>query len=283
VRSVVAVAVGIAALLAALPGCGATQVAAAPKGLPRYDHIVVAVFENHRQAQIIGSRRAPYLTALARQGANFTRSYAIQHPSQPNYVELFSGADRGITTDSCPHATGSDNIAHQLIRSGRTFTGYSERLPSAGSKVCRQGRYARRHAPWTDFTDLHQSVVGKPYAAFPADFGRLPTLSWVIPDLCHDMHDCSVPTGDRWARSHLDRYAQWAKRHNSLLIVTFDEDDRSAGNRIPTFFVGAHIRRGSYSGRIDHYTVLRTVEAIYRLPALGHARDRSPIRAAFTS
>jgi acid phosphatase len=39
------------------------------------------------------------------------------------------------------------------------------------------------------------------------------------------MHDCPVSTGDSWARSHLDAYAQWAKTRNSLLIVTFDEDD----------------------------------------------------------
>jgi hypothetical protein len=97
------------------------------------------------------------------------------------------------------------------------------------------------------------------------------------------MHDCSVATGDTWARTHLDRYAQWAKTHNSLLIVTFDEDDFTATNRIPTIFVGAHITPGTYSRHIDHYTVLRTIEAIYGLPPLGAARNRTAITDVFTT
>jgi hypothetical protein len=92
-----------------------------------------------------------------------------------------------------------------------------------------------------------------------------------------------VATGDSWARTHLDRYAQWAKTHNSLLIVTFDEDDSGANNRIATFFVGDHIRKGNYSLHIDHYRVLRTIEGIFRLPALGAARNRTPITNVFTA
>jgi hypothetical protein len=282
-RSSVAVAAGACAvLLAMVTGPRGVPPALAAPTLPRYDHVVLAVFENHEQSQVIGSGQAPYLTALAKQGANFTQSYAIQHPSQPNYLELFSGSNQGVNDDSCPHTFGADNIGHQLIVAGRSFAGFSEGLPSAGSRVCTSGRYARKHVPWSNFSDLNQDAVNRPYSAFPSDFNRLPANAWVIPDLCDDMHSCPVTTGDTWAKAHLNSYAQWAKTHNSLLIVTFDEDDSAANNRIATIFVGAHVRPGSYRNHVDHYTVLRTVEGIFRLPALGGAKGRTPMTNVFS-
>jgi hypothetical protein len=283
--AVAALAAIAAALFVGVPGA----LAASPP--PAYDHVVLAIFENKRQSQIIGSSEAPYLTGLAAQGANFTQSFALRHPSQPNYLDLFSGSNQGVTDNSCPHTFGSGNLAHQLIGSGRTFVGYAENLPSAGSDVCAAdgALYARKHAPWTNFSNLHQTTVSRPYSEFPTDFTRLPTVSFVVPNQCNDMHDgppnCWVSTGDTWAKNHLDAYAQWAKTHNSLLIVTWDEDDSCGGcvNQIATFFVGARIIPGNYSERIDHFTVLRTIETMYGLPALGSATDRSPITDAFAA
>jgi acid phosphatase len=91
------------------------------------------------------------------------------------------------------------------------------------------------------------------------------------------MHDCSVSTGDTWLKNHLGGYATWAKTHNSLLLVTFDEDDSSASNRIPTLFYGAHVKTGSYSEHITHYTVLRTLESLYRLGCVANSCSVSAI------
>ena len=85
------------------------------------------------------------------------------------------------------------------------------------------------------------------------------------------MHDCSVSTGDAWLRAHLSGYAQWAASHASLLVVTWDEDDSSAGNQIPTIMTGQMVRAGRYSAPVTHYGVLRTLESLYRLPPTGHA------------
>jgi hypothetical protein len=59
----------------------------------------------------------------------------------------------------------------------------------------------------------------------PTDFSRLPTVSFVVPNLCHDMHDCSVKEGDHRLAQNIEPYARWARTHNSLLIVTFDESE----------------------------------------------------------
>jgi phospholipase C len=222
---------------------------AAPAALPLPAHVVVVMEENHAYSQIIGSSQAPYINSLATEGALFTNSYAITHPSEPNYLALFSG---------------STQVAK------KTFTGYSEGLPSVGSEVCTSGEYARKHVPWTDFSDL-ASTVNQPFTAFPANYANLPTVSWVIPDLLDDMHDGSIQQGDSWLQTHLSAYVTWAKTNNSLLIVTWDEDNDASGNHIPTIFVGPMVKPGKYSEKINHYNVLRTLEAIYGVPYLGNA------------
>jgi acid phosphatase len=244
--------------------------------VPRFAHIVVAVEENHAAAEILGSHAAPYMNALARTGVVLTRSYAITHPSYPNYLALFSGSTHGITDDSCPHYYGGANLGAQLRARGLSFVGYAQSLPSAGDRACTAGKYARRHVPWADFTNLPRSV-NQPMTAFPRDFARLPRLAFVIPDLENDMHDGTVAQADRWLRQHLARYASWATRHNSLLVVTWDEDDKSANNHILGLLAGAHVKPGRYTGRVDHYRLLRTLEAAFGLPGIGTARHRTPI------
>jgi len=244
--------------------------------VPQLSHVVVAIFENHKRSSIIGSSNAPYINGLAGQGANFSQSFAITHPSQPNYLALYSGSTQGITNDSCPHTFSGNNLGNQLIVSGRTFKGYSESMPSDGYTGCTSGQYARKHNPWVNFSDMPASSNLR-FSRFPTDFTTLPTVSFVVPNLCNDMHDCSVSTGDTWAKNHLDTYVQWAKTHNSALILTFDEDDGTAGNNIATVFVGQHVKVGVFTEHIDHYTVLRTLEDMYGLAALGNAASRTAI------
>jgi hypothetical protein len=267
-------AVAIGALVVAGLAAASPQAQAAT-AVPRLDHIVLVMFENKANSQITSSS-APYFTALAAQGATFTQSYAITHPSQPNYIALFSGSTQGVTSDACPQTFTATNLGAQLIGAGLSFTGYSEAMPSDGYTGCSSGRYQRKHNSWVDFTNV-PAASNRTYADFPADYATLPTVAFVTPDMCNDMHDCSVATGDTWLRTHLDGYAQWAKTHNSLLVVTFDEDNSLSLNHIYTTFVGEHVTAGAYSEKITHYTVLRTIEDAYGLPAIGGAASVSPI------
>jgi acid phosphatase len=247
---------------------------------PRYDHVLIVVMENHNLAQVVGNSSAPYVTSLALQGANFTNSHGIGHPSQPNYLALFSGSTQGVTNDSCPHTfTGADNLGAQVIAAGLTFAGYSESMPAAGYADCRSGNYVRKHNPWVNFPNVPSSA-NLPYSAFPNDYAALPTVSFVVPNLINDMHDGSVNNGDAWLKVNIDTYAQWAKTHNSLLILTFDEDSSIMGaNPIPTIMVGAGIVPGTYSEPVNHYNILATIQGIYGLPALNPA---GPVVGAFS-
>jgi acid phosphatase len=147
------------------------------------------------------------------------------------------------------------------------FTGYVESMPSAGYTGCAAGGnfivplYARKHNPWADFPAL-SSGVNQPFTSFPADYTRLPAVAYVVPNQLDDIHSGSVAAGDTWLQAHLGSYAQWALAHDSLLIVTWDEDDGTAANHIPTIFAGAHVRPGAYPETITHYNVLRTIEAL---------------------
>jgi phosphatidylinositol-3-phosphatase len=259
----------------------ATRAPSATGGVPRFAHVVIAVFENHGYGRVIGSTEAPYLNQLAATGLLLTDSHGVTHPSEPNYLALFSGSTQGVTDDSCPRDfAGTANLGSQLAAAGYTFAGYSEGMPAVGYRGCGGGDgYARKHNPWVDFTAL-PAAVNRTFAGFPTDFGQLPSVSVVVPNLCDDMHDCSVATGDGWAAAHLAGYARWAGTHNSLLIVTWDEDEGSGsggGGHIPTILAGAHLAPGRYGATVDHYTILRTVEAAYGLPGLGAAASRTPI------
>jgi len=245
-------------------------------GVPHPAHIVVVVLENHAYQQVIGSPDAPFLNELARSGAMFTQSYAITHPSEPNYLALFSGSTQGVTSDACPVTFTAPNLASGLLSAGKTFVGYAEGLPATGSPVCSAGDYARKHVPWASFANVPASL-SQPFASFPADYASLPTVSFVTPNLCNDMHNCGVATGDSWLSAHLGSYASWAMTHNSLLIVTFDEDDESGPNLIPTIFVGQQVRPGRYPERITHYSVLATIEAAYGLARDGGAASAAPV------
>jgi len=247
-----------------------------PATLPRPAHIVVVMEENHSYSEIIGSSSAPYINLLATEGALFTQSYAIGHPSQPNYLAIFSGSTQGITDDSCPHTFSTASLESELLAANRTFNGFSEGLPSVGSLVCTSGEYARKHVPWTDFS-LDNPSDNQPFTSFPSDFTKLPLVSFVIPDLLDDMHDGTVAQGDTWLQDNLSEYASWAMSNNSLLIVTWDEDDDSSNNQIPTIFVGQMVKAGQYSETINHYNILRTIEQMYRLPRLGKAATAKPI------
>jgi acid phosphatase len=273
-----------AAVSRAVDATAATRPSPAPAAprlatstVPHWAHVVVVVMENHGYRQVVGSAQAPYLNRLADTGALLTRSYAITHPSEPNYLALFSGSTHGLTSDACPLTYSGPNLATALAARGMRFAGYSQGLPHQGSTTCYAGAYGRKHNPWSDFTTVPRSA-NRTLAQFPTDYATLPRVSFVVPDLVHDMHDGTVRQGDTFLRNRLGGYVRWARSHQSLLVVTYDEDERAEDNRIPTVLVGAHVRAGARpTQRVDHYGLLRTIEDACGLRHLGASATRRPI------
>ncbi|MFD8080011.1 alkaline phosphatase family protein [Streptomyces sp. NPDC059718] len=274
------------ALLAGATGVVVGAPSADASALPRPDHVVVVMMENKGYDDIIGRPdEAPYLNDLASRSASFTNYHGITHPSQPNYLALFSGSTQGVTSDDCPVSSGASNLGRELLDSGLSFSGYSEDMPREGYTGCNAGtldiifhKYERKHNPWVNFSNLPSSA-NKTFTQFPSDYSRLPTVSFVVPNMCNDMHYCSRDTGDAWVQHNLSGYEQWARTHNSLLVVTWDEDDGSTNNQIPTIIAGANVIPGQYGTRYDHYSLLRTIEDFYGLPRVGASATATQIAA----
>jgi phosphatidylinositol-3-phosphatase len=292
-----------------------------PAFLPRYDHIVIVVEENKDYDQIIGNPAAPYLNKLAAEGANLRRMFGEEHFSQGNYFWLFSGSNQNVGfVDRVPRTEfTTSNLGQQLIAKGLSFKGYSQSLPAIGSEIdtappnCRDSCvYRRKHVPWISFANVPNGTTVETssnlrFADFPSDYSKLPTVAFVIPDMEHDMHNGapkdSIPAGDLWLTQNLEAYYQWAKTHNSLLIVTFDENDnktritgltdpavdsdrgqsrRDRQNRIATTFAGAFVKpRYAEPNSMTHVNILRTVEAMYGLPKSG-AQQPNALRAGIS-
>jgi acid phosphatase len=258
------------------------------------NHIVIVIEENKNFEQIIGNPDAPYVNSLAKQGLLFTNAHGVWHPSQPNYIALFSGSRQGTKNDHCLKDTTpftTPNLGHELLSHGYTFAGYSETMPKIGFTGCSYGKssykngsalYARKHNPWVDWqgdglNDLPDSV-NKTFKQFPSDYSKLPDVAFVVPNEDNEMHNgpdsLSIPRADKWLKDHMGGYIQWAKSHNSLFIFIFDEDDFRKVNRFPMIFVGPMVKSGRDSSKVNHYNVLRTIEKLYGLPNAGPATEK---------
>lgn len=282
--------------------CVSLSLMAKAQTLPAPTHIVVVIMENHAAAQIIGSEYTPHLKNLCDDPhcAVFSLSHGVEHPSQPNYLDLFSGNNQGVTDDDVPtnYPFTTPNLAAELISASKSFATFSEGLPEAGYDGARfasaAGRYARKHNPAANWIAKNKAgasqlpaSVNQPLSAFPgSDFSSLPTVSFVIPTLNYDMHDGTYPANvvaaDQWLNNNIDAYRKWTLTHNAMLIITFDEDDGFHDNVIPTIFYGPMLRGGTYGENINHFSVLRTIEDMYGLGHAGKSAEAAAILDCWT-
>jgi hypothetical protein len=247
-------------------------------GVPRADHVVLVILENKEYNAIIGNSQAPYINSLANQGALMTSSYGVEHPSEPNYLDLFAGRDFGVLFDPCCLSLTAPNLGSELFAAGDTFLSYSESMAYPGFTGANSGGakgYYRNGNPGMQFTNITPTDNQPFQGYFPTDFTQLPTFSYVVPNEADSGHSGSIATMDAWLKTNLDPYVQWAKTNNSVMILQWDEG--YPFNHIPTIFVGGPIKQGSYSETITHYNVLRTIEDMYGLPYAGSSSTSSPI------
>ncbi len=282
-----AAAVALAALLA--PSVGYAPRAAAGVAAPRVptvDKAVVVVFENRELPEVIGSGEAPTFAALARRYALLTDYHGVAHPSLPNYLALVSGSTQGVTSDCTSCEVAAPNLADTLERAGKTWKTYAEGLPAPGFSGASTGRYAKKHDPLLYFEDVAarpgrlRRIV--PLSAFWRDLhdNALPDLSLLVPDLCHDMHDCSVATGDAWLREFVRPLLRSRDLAHGVVYVVFDEGTSEAGGggRVPALVLGPLVRQGARARTpLDHYSLLRTIEDGWRLPRLARSAGAHPI------
>jgi phosphatidylinositol-3-phosphatase len=246
----------------------------APRQVPAFDHVVVVVLENKARRQVLGNRDAPAFNAFARTGAVLTAYRGVTHPSLPNYLALVSGSTHGISSDCTSCTVDGRSLADTLEARKLTWKAYAEGLPRAGWTGPARGRYAKKHVPFLYFRRVLERPARLrrivPLAQLSRDraAGRLPNFALVVPDLCHDMHDCTVATGDAWLKRFLPPLL---KLPGTAVFVVFDES-ATADPGVPALALGSPVRAHSYyASAMSHYGLLRTIEEGFGLPLLGRS------------
>lgn len=253
--------------------------------VPRFDHVIVIVFENHEVGDVLGRSDAPTFNRLASRYATIPWYTAVAHPSLPNYLALVSGSTQGIDRDCTDCLVDGRSLADTLAASRKSWKTYAEGLPRTGFTGSSAGDYAKKHNPFVYFRrnlvrGRLQRVVSLNSFMPDVRARRLPTFSLIVPDLCHDMHDCGVSTGDAWLRWFLRPLLRASVLKNSVVFVVFDEGttDVGGGGRVAALALGPLVRHHSRSTvPTNHYGLLRTIEAGLGLPLLGQSAGTPPI------
>jgi hypothetical protein len=231
--------------------------------------------ENHSYRQIVGNRNAPYLNdRFIPSGTLYTNYWAITHPSLPNYLAMTGGTMSRCRTDGCRvNRSTKNNVFHQLTRAGMHWRAYQEGMPSRCA-LRDSGRYLVRHNPPPYYRNLMRRPCKLADVPFPATLpSRLRAFTFVTPDACHDMHDCSVRVGDRWLRDHVPAFLH----AGAIVVITFDEG--SSSNRVMTAVAGPGIATGARRHvRLTHYGLLAGIEAHFGVRPLHRAKEARRLR-----
>lgn len=251
-------------------------------------HVFVVMMENHAYNEVWNSASSPYITQLGNSYARATNYHAGTHPSLPNYLDLYGGSNYSITNDCSPSSTchiNAGSLADNLEAKGLTWKGYMESMPSA-CYLTTSGKYAPKHNPFVYFDDIRTNSTrcknhDVPYTALAADLASkatTPNYAMIVPNLCNDMHDCSVSTGDTWLKNNLPAIlnSPACTVDKCLLVLTWDEDDSSQANQVLTIFAGSAAKTGGVTSALSytHFSLLRTIENIFGLPTQG-SKDAS--------
>lgn len=307
-RTAAARRVSALAAVVLLAACATASPAARPGGLATPDpgflpvtsataarptKVLVVVEENHTEAAALA--RMPYLAALASGYGHTTRYRAVAHPSLPNYLALAAGSTFGVSSDADP---GSQPVAgasafDRALAAGRTAKAYVESMPS-NCAVSSTGDYAVKHNAWAYFVDpvpradcrRFDVPAGSPAAGAlrrDVDTGALPTVGLLIPNLCHDGHDCSLGTADRWLQGWLPMVQRGPDYRTGKLaiLLTFDEDDNSADNTVLTVVVAPRTRHLVSSLPFSHYSITRYFAELTGTSPEGSAATAASLRAEF--
>lgn len=255
--------------------------------------MLVVVDENHTQGSALAGM--PYLASLAKAHGRTSAYKAVTHPSLPNYLAIAGGSTFGVRDDASPashHITGPSAF-DRAIAGGRTAKTYAEAMPSACGQTSTT-KYAVKHNPWAYFSDAGPRANCRRFnvptgttAAGPLrsdiDAGTLPNLGLVIPDICHDGHDCSLATADTWLKGWLTRVQQGPdyRAGRLAIVVTFDEDDNSGNNTVLTVVASPYTNSVVSTRAYTHYSLTRYLAELTATTPLRSAATAPSLRADF--
>ena len=281
-----------------------------------FNYLVAIVLENHGLGDILGSTSAPYMNQLASTYGVALNYTGVNHPSLPNYLALLSGqefyswsaGDCG-PSPSC-NAGAAPNIVDSLEARGLSWKAYMENYPSNCGSQCSSGGcflgdnglYAARHDPFVYFGDIVNStarcdriVPANSTESSSLDGGLLSDLAspstssnlmWLTPNLCNDMHDCSVSTGDTYLSEIVPKIldSNLFTHQKAALFITFDEGNTAfPSDYVYSVWAGRDIKTAFVSTTpYSHFSFLSTIEQVWHLhPLTSNDSTANPMNAFF--
>ncbi len=264
--------------------------------------VFVIVLENHDWSSIEGAASAPYINkTLLVEGAHANKYMNVPglHPSLPNYIWMEAGSALGVTDDAAPayhKLTTSQHLVTLLRNAGLTWRAYQEDIPGTDCPLTNVNQYAPKHLPMIYFTDVNSGVDRsssecishiRPYSELSRDLetDAVASYNFITPNLCNDMHDCSIATGDAWLAREVPKIlTSRSYREGGALFVTFDE---SAGSDVPIGFIAlSPLAKPGYSNNVQytHSSFLRSLQEIFGVtPLLGDAAKATDVSDLFRS
>jgi hypothetical protein len=263
--------------------------------VPKFDHIVVLIFENKEFGTVIGNPQMPVFNKLANDYTLLTQFFAVTHPSLPNYISMIGGDTFGIDSNCHDCFINAPSLPDLIEATGRTWKTYQEDMPEPcflGDKV----EYVQKHNPFIYFDPVRQDTARcegniVPLSVLQADLeaGSLPNFVFITPNLCNSAHDCSLDVTDAWMANELMQIIPALEKEgpNYLVVLTWDEGQGKhsccglpleAGGRIAVVLISPQVKNNFQDPTpYTHYSLLKTISAAWGLPYLGHAADESQL------
>jgi len=240
--------------------------------LPRPSHIIMVWFENKGYDLIIGNPQAPYINSLIPKASLMANTYAVTHPSYPNYIAFFAGSQLGVTSNTCISGKPFEypNIYSALDTQKIKFAWYSESMPYQGYSECSAYPYVKKHNPITIFKNVPDSA-NKTLTQFDwqdtstENMAKLEAVVCITPNMLNDMHDGSIQAGDTWLKKNMGKLIEYCRRTNSIFMIFYDESETTTdSNRIPVMVIGRDVKANYKSvNKYDHYSWTRTICSMY--------------------
>src|SRR6516225_1416050 len=205
------------------------------------------------------------------------------------------------------------NPARESATCGHARLGATEttNLASRGDQyAAKHNPFVYFHAIIDDQARCDRHVVN--LERLPQDLASAATTAnyiFITPNLCSDGHDAHCVNGEIGGLAGIDRFLRtWVPRieaapaflADGMLIITFDESDGAGtdgssaccgerplpgarfqpgfngpgGGRVGAIVLSKYVKPGTVSAvPYNHFSLLRTVEAIFALPFLGYAAE----------
>jgi hypothetical protein len=266
----------------------------------------VIVFENQNWSNVVNNPAAPYINQLLHQASHAEGYYTPPgiHPSGANYLWMEAGQNFGLAAGSTfTPAQNSQSTSKHLVtlleNAGISWKTYQESTPAGQCPLSDSSLYVVRHNPFVFFNDVTGSqnpsspycvAHVRPYAELAVDLTQNTTAryNFITPNVCHDMHDCGVGSGDAWLSGELPGILQsQAYQQGGVVFIVWDEGAASTSDGpIGLIALSPAAKGNGYANSLyyTHSSLLLTLQEIFGVrPLLGDAANATDLSDLFAS